>query len=118
MTSSIFATTVVACFFVVALPHVLSCPAPRVAYADGDTLVDENGRRLRRRTAQPVEVKDGIAQFEKSSEEAGRSLMESRGSRECPVPKPGGVLGELLGFHKPKGPAFERNTDRWTDEKT
>lgn len=118
MTSSIFATTVAACFFVVALPHVLSCPAPRVAYADGDTLVDENGRRLRRRTSQPVEVKDGMAQFDKSSDEAGKSLMESRGSRECPVPKPGGILGELLGFHKPKCPAPERNTNRCTDEKT
>jgi cytochrome c oxidase assembly factor 2 len=35
-TSSLFATTVFASFFVVALPHILPCPAPRLAYADGE----------------------------------------------------------------------------------
>lgn len=117
MTSSIFATTVVATFVVVALPHALPCPAPRVAYADGETLVDENGRRRRRR-AHPVDVKDGVAQFERSSEEAGRSMAEGRAQRQCPVPKPGGILGEMLGFHKPRGPAVERSTGRGVDEKT
>ena len=111
MTSSIFAITVVATFFVVALPHALPCPAPRVVYADSETLVDENGRRRRRR-AQPVAVKDGVAQFEGSSEEA-----EKR-ERQCPVPKPGGILGEMLGFHKPRAPVVERITNRGADEKT
>lgn len=118
MTSSIFATTVLVTFFVVALPHALPCPAPRVAYADGETMVDENGRRRRRRPAQPVDVRDGVAQFERSSDEAGRSMVEGREERQCPVPKPGGILGEMLGFHKPREPARERDTNRRTDEKT
>ena len=102
MTSSLFATTVVASFFVVALPHILPCPAPRVAYADGEAMVDETGRRRRRRPAQPVEIKNGIAQFERTTEEASASMMEDRSNRQCPVPKPGGILGEMLGFHQPR----------------
>lgn len=118
MTSSIFATTIAASFFVVALPHLIPCPAPRVAFADGETMVDENGRRRRRKVAEPVDVKDGVAQFERPADEAGRRAVESRAQRECPVPKPGGMLGEMLGFHKPKAPRIERDTDRQADEKT
>ena len=35
-TSSLFATTLVLSFFVVGLPHILPCPAPRTVLADGD----------------------------------------------------------------------------------
>ncbi|EAQ88107.1 hypothetical protein CHGG_04726 [Chaetomium globosum CBS 148.51] len=61
MTSSLFATTVLASFLVVALPHILPCPAPRRAYADeGDMAMQQqqgqqqNGgvvRRVRRRSS-------------------------------------------------------------------
>lgn len=103
MTSSLFATTALASFFVVALPHVLPCPAPRVAYADGEIIEDENGRRRRRRRSQTrdAEVKDGVIEFKNI---AKVDLVEndgSRGKRECPVPKPGGVVGEWMGFRKP-----------------
>ncbi|KAI1739429.1 hypothetical protein F4680DRAFT_146896 [Xylaria scruposa] len=111
MTSSLFATTVAASFLVVGLPHILPCPAPRVAYADAAS-ADGNRRRARRRSPQQTtEVKDGIAQFEsvgdsgssRSEGAAGMSAMAStapRGKRECPVPKPGGVIGEIIGFKK------------------
>ncbi|KAI0175938.1 hypothetical protein GGR52DRAFT_538743 [Hypoxylon sp. FL1284] len=118
MTSSIFATTVAVCFFVVAIPHVLPCPAPRVAYADSETAPDGT-RRRRRRRPEPAVVKDGIAQFESSSEDFERRAAAAaqktgdgaaataasgaagpRRDRECPVPKPGGVIGELMGFNK------------------
>ncbi|KAI1756453.1 hypothetical protein F4782DRAFT_482616 [Xylaria castorea] len=111
MTSSLFATTVVASFLVVGLPHILPCPAPRVAYADAAS-EDGSRRRTRRRSPQQTtEVKDGIAQF-KSVDDSGSSRNEGaaetsamtstapRGKRECPVPKPGGVIGELIGFKK------------------
>lgn len=65
-----------------------------------------------------MEVKDGVAQFERSSDEAGKSMSDGQGKRQCPVPKPGGMLGEMLGFHKPKAPAMGRDTDRRSDEKT
>ncbi|KAI0516841.1 hypothetical protein F5B22DRAFT_646577 [Xylaria bambusicola] len=114
MTSSLFATTVAASFLVVGLPHLLPCPAPRVAYADAAS-PDGSRRRSRRRSQQPTEVKDGIAQFEGVSnssgsgdEEAGTTTGEftamtstpPRGKRECPVPKPPGVIGQLMGFNK------------------
>ncbi|KAH8681343.1 hypothetical protein BX600DRAFT_505046 [Xylariales sp. PMI_506] len=98
MTSSLFATTVVASFFVVALPHMLPCPAPRVKLADSDITADGT-RRRRRRRPEPAEVKDGIAQFESSNEDFDRIANGDSPKRECPVPKPGGVIGELMGFH-------------------
>ncbi|KAI3323430.1 hypothetical protein HD806DRAFT_535255 [Xylariaceae sp. AK1471] len=110
MTSSLFATTVAASFLVVGLPHILPCPAPRVAYADSAS-PDGSRRRTRRRSPQQTtQVKDGIAQFEgvkdnssSRSEGTETSTMTGtapRGKRECPVPKPGGVIGELMGFKK------------------
>ncbi|KAI0132258.1 hypothetical protein BJ170DRAFT_238410 [Xylariales sp. AK1849] len=98
MTSSLFATTVAASFFVVALPHMLPCPAPRVKLADSETTPDGT-RRRRRRKSESAEVKDGIAQFESSGEDFERS-SEGTAKRECPVPKPGGAIGELMGFNK------------------
>ncbi|KAK1766837.1 hypothetical protein QBC33DRAFT_90757 [Phialemonium atrogriseum] len=100
MTSSLFATTVVASFFVVALPHVLPCPAPRVTYADGE-MPEGSGKRRRRRKPEITETRDGIVQFGSSTgdEESRRS---ARPRRECPVPKPGGVVGELLNLKKKK----------------
>ncbi|KJZ79271.1 hypothetical protein HIM_01422 [Hirsutella minnesotensis 3608] len=101
MTSSLFATTVVASFFVVALPHLLPCPVPRTKFADGDVVVDDNGRRRIYRRREPAETEvpragGGIVQFGQGAiEEAGDAAQRTR--RECPVPKPRGVLGEWLG---------------------
>ena len=152
MTSSLFATTVFASFFVVVLPHILPCPAPRVTLSDGQMDVAEDGtvmqpqRRRRRRRIQdeamdpaqgcpvPAEVKrgeDGMARFamvnavdavdaagarEKSTATAQGDVAEAytqsaasfapgprRATRECPVPKPGGIVGELLGFKSSGG---------------
>ncbi|QYS93830.1 hypothetical protein H0G86_001196 [Trichoderma simmonsii] len=97
MTSSLFATTVLASFFVVALPHLLPCPVPRTKYADGEIIVDENGRRKRWKR-RDVDGKDGLVQFNQTTEEEIERAAE-RMTRECPVPKPGGMLGEWLGFH-------------------
>ncbi|KAI2780832.1 hypothetical protein F4815DRAFT_116096 [Daldinia loculata] len=104
MTSSLFATTVAASFFVVTLPHILPCPAPRVTYADSEIAADGT-RRRRRRKPEPAVVKDGIVQFESPTEDLERVATETGGiatrtrkERECPVPKPGGVIGELMGF--------------------
>ena len=137
MTSSLFATTVFASFFVVVLPHVLPCPAPRVALADGQMAnADGTPKRRRRRRPQdevmvgpapvptdgavaPAQVErdaHGMARFamvspghEEAAASASRdprdttetvafSASPRRSTRECPVPKPGGIVGELLGF--------------------
>ncbi|CAI6089770.1 hypothetical protein V2G26_006780 [Clonostachys chloroleuca] len=96
MTSSLFATTVVASFFVVALPHLLPCPVPATKFADGDVMVDENGKRRVWRRKEQSDIKDGIVQFNDPGDVEGGS---QRVRRECPVPKPGGMLGDWLGFH-------------------
>lgn len=97
MTSSLFATAVAASFFVVAVPHMLPCPAPRVKYADSEVAPD--GTRRRRRRAESTEVKDGIAQFETGTE-GFENLPNTKAKRECPLPRPGGVIGNLMGFNK------------------
>jgi cytochrome c oxidase assembly factor 2 len=109
MTSSLFASTVVACFFV-ALPHMLPCPVPRTQFADGEIVVDENGRRRRfkRREGPEEEAEHGgrVVQFN----EVDGAQRTTR--RECPVPKPGGILGEWLGLHKDDDNNVRRRVDR------
>ncbi|ESZ95543.1 hypothetical protein SBOR_4072 [Sclerotinia borealis F-4128] len=133
-TSSLFAGTLFASFFVVALPHVLPCPAPRVAYADDGSgsqrprrrrrkcPVDEvgggeheegQGQRERREQLKveerQMEAKSEYKDFNaKIREEVGEErelddVEEIEGGRistkrECPVPKPGGIVGGILGF--------------------
>ncbi|KAK0715817.1 hypothetical protein B0H67DRAFT_489488 [Lasiosphaeris hirsuta] len=101
MTSSLFATTLIASFFVVTLPHILPCPAPRVVYADGE-MPDGSTKRRRRRRPEAAEAADGIVQFEATSGsgEDSTTTKPKISKRECPVPKPKGMLGEFLGFTK------------------
>lgn len=100
-TSSIFATTLFASFFVVALPHVLPCPAPRVAYADGE-LPDGTRRRRRRPKVLEKEGDPEISKDEPLVEESSADTRLDQISKskrgECPIPKPGGIVGEILGF--------------------
>ncbi|RCI09813.1 hypothetical protein L249_4178 [Ophiocordyceps polyrhachis-furcata BCC 54312] len=69
MTSSLFASTLVASFFVVALPHVLPCPVPRTKYADGEIMVDEQGRRKRWRKTEATRTDQGMVQFDQPAGE-------------------------------------------------
>ena len=98
-TSSLFAPTLVLSFFVVALPHILPCPAPRVVVLADGAMVDANGRRRRRRNPEEAEPKNGIVHFGDMGDEKDVPAVSKR---ECPIPKPGGVVGELLGFTKVK----------------
>ncbi|KAF4513632.1 hypothetical protein G6O67_000880 [Ophiocordyceps sinensis] len=110
MTSSLFATTVVASFFVVALPHVLPCPVPRTRFADGEVIVDDNGRRKRWKKIEAPESKNAIVQFGQPTDD-GSCDATGQTRRECPVPKPGGILGEWLGF-RPKNDETGKRADR------
>lgn len=90
------------------MPHILPCPAPRVEFADAEFEYSEDGRRRRRRRRPPEPVADvsgGDESFGGVEEEEAldaRDEMELRRKKahECPVPKPGGVIGEVLGFRK------------------
>ncbi|KAL2169288.1 hypothetical protein VTG60DRAFT_6291 [Thermothelomyces hinnuleus] len=125
MTSSLFATTVLASFLVVALPHILPCPAParRVYYADDGGEEEGGMSRVRAKARRTRAVRDeaegggsespadqdgtagiGVVEFrpgtgeDEGSSRGRRAKGRGRG-RECPVPKPGGMLGEWLGFN-------------------
>ena len=123
MTSSLFATTVLASFLVVALPHALPCPAPRRALADaGDPAsTDPNAcpRRRRRSRIDDVAVpgsEEGSDVVEFSGggcegKKCATTAAARRRQRECPVPKPGGILGEWLGFNKPTTTTNPTNTE-------
>lgn len=115
LTSSLFATTLFFSFFVVSLPHVLPCPAPRVAFADGESPDGQPQRRRRRRKCvenEGEQRKEGSAVDESSDEGESTIMARIQGpkpKRECPVPKPGGMVGELLGF-KPSSDGDEKRS--------
>lgn len=79
------------------MPHILPCPAPRVVFADAE-ISKEGRRRGIRRTASGVEIEEA---FEEDMQEAAddREMLTKR-AHGCPVPKPSGVMGEVLGFAK------------------
>lgn len=89
------------------MPHILPCPAPRVEFADADFEYSEDGRRRRKRgrPREPaVDVSGGDESFGGLQEGAlntGDEMeLRRKKAHECPVPKPGGVVGEVLGFRK------------------
>jgi cytochrome c oxidase assembly factor 2 len=110
LTSSLFATTLFASFFVVALPHVLPCPAPRVLYADDGTPIPRKRRRrpavcLNENNENRNEEKDVLGSGAEEVEVEGENMEGGKriAKRECPVPKPPGILGEILGFKSSTG---------------
>lgn len=92
-------------FLVVGLPHVLPCPVPRTSFADSE--MTEDGRRRRKRRTSPQEGttnKTEAAQAAKNetgiktTEPISEAEMMREQSRECPVPKPTGIIGRVFGF--------------------
>lgn len=110
-TTSLFAATLFASFLIVGMPHMFPCPAPRRTFADSETIMTPDGQqRIRRRrrkqnNEQSTEsefslprsrqLEDAAAEFQHMDEEARRL---TRMGRECPVPKPRGIVGQILGF--------------------
>jgi cytochrome c oxidase assembly factor 2 len=104
LTTSLFGTTLLACFAVVGLPHLIPCPAPRRAYADGE-MPDERSQRRRRKA---LNQSNSPGSSEELSAEGVETLRQRKKSRECPVPKPGGLVGTVLGFRHEDEPITER----------
>jgi len=101
MTTSLFTTTLAISFLVVGLPHIMPCPVDPRQRADGPmemVVVDENGRRRRLRRKMNLEAEEPILspETEEMSEDEIEA-MQTRG-RECPVPKPGAIIGQVLGL--------------------
>ncbi|KAJ0425515.1 hypothetical protein BJY00DRAFT_274418 [Aspergillus carlsbadensis] len=114
-TTGLFAGTLLASLMVVGIPHVFPCPAPRRTFADSEMIMTADGqqiqrvRRKRRKDAEmtaqeesmpartPFVSEEEVSTFLQLEEEAA---LLSKPGRECPVPKPTGILGDLLGFSK------------------
>lgn len=100
MTTSLFGTTLAVSFLVVGMPHILPCPAPRTIYADSDLTEDGQPRRRRRRVDSRTAEQDSakaMVVVENTVEQREAQVMMER-SHECPVPKPSGLIGQILGF--------------------
>lgn len=125
-TTGLFAGTLLASLLVVGMPHLFPCPAPRRTLADSEMMVTADGQqvpRIRRRRRKDIEsdtdgprpenptpsgaVDDDVSTFFEMEEEAQKL---TRVTRECPVPKPKGFLGELLGFRNAQGNGQAQST--------
>ncbi len=88
-TSTLFTATLAVSFLVVALPHLLPCPVDRRQFAD--TQIDADGK-MRRRKKRDASANGLSSTANLEIDEDGRR------KRECPVPKPGGLVGQIMGF--------------------
>lgn len=108
MTTSLFTTTLAVSFLVVGIPHILPCPVNSKQFADsesGDFDTKRPRRLVKKRLRQLEDESDpdlqiGSDRNDRRQDDSSLSDMERARRRECPVPKPGGLIGEVLGFRK------------------
>lgn len=94
-TGTLFTTTLAISFAVVALPHLLPCPVDRRQFADSYETPD--GRIIRRKRKKiGEETRDGKENGESIPD--ADPLADTKPQRECPVPKPGALVGQIMGF--------------------
>jgi cytochrome c oxidase assembly factor 2 len=100
MTLSLFTSTLAISFLVVGLPHVIPCPADinKHVYADGEMPGLPAGARRRRRRRSTDDEKEPAAASDHYDQ--GAAVRLDKKERECPVPKPSGLVGQLLGFDR------------------
>ena len=119
-TSTLFAGTLLASFIVVGIPHIFPCPVPRRNYADTERqLVDGDGGPMANmkldqtrptKRASASQTGDKKASSVREEAELFRQLQQEaemleKEARECPVPKPKGFIGQILGFdNRRQGP--------------
>lgn len=101
MTTSLFTTTLMVSFLVVAAPHLIPCPVdPRTLTDSADPTGQIRRRRRRQRT--PSEPESETCNDVLSDERRRQALLDDKLAvrRECPVPKPGGLIGTVLGVRE------------------
>lgn len=101
-TTSLLGTTLLVSFLVVGMPHIIPCPAPRLAFAEGEqiSISEEGGGRRRRRRRKADQGEEESISEEESVTLLGQRKASIKKARECPVPKPMGIIGSLLGSGK------------------
>ena len=103
------------------MPHIIPCPAPRVKFADSELEVLEDGSRRRRRRTTEGADGGGVGIDEEKQmrlyvSEEEKAVMRKR-AHECPVPKPPGAIGRVLGF-KNEEDAAEQSRSRTESQET
>ncbi|KAM0722845.1 hypothetical protein Q7P37_001043 [Cladosporium fusiforme] len=104
-TGVLFTSTLAICFLVVGAPHILPCPVNPKQFAD--TIEGPDGQPMKRRKRRKQPTDDASSEGEGADSMVEDAIMaENRRKRECPVPKPGGLVGQVMGFkehekHKP-----------------
>ncbi|KAI4117751.1 MAG: hypothetical protein LQ345_002080 [Seirophora villosa] len=104
-TTSLFGLTLAASFLVVGMPHIVPCPVPRTQFADTEITEDGKRRRRRRISVENPDAESSVSPSHTTVEQDVAMTEEERDAltkkaHECPVPKPGGRIGEMLGFMK------------------
>ena len=92
-------------FLVVAAPHLFPCPVDPRTLTDSADPTGQNRKRRRRRSPE-----DETCNNVMSSERRRKQLIEEKlaAKRECPVPKPGGLIGQVLGVQNEEEDKEER----------
>lgn len=84
------------------MPHIIPCPASRIAFAEGEqNFSSEDGHRRRRRRSEDQGQEVGMSEEEIVKLQDQRKELIKR-TRKCPVPKPMGIIGGVLGSGKGK----------------
>lgn len=102
-TGALFSGTLAVCFLVVGAPHILPCPVNPKQFAD--TIEGPDGQPIKRRRRRK-DVTENASSEGETAEAYDALMAETKRKRECPVPKPGGLVGQVMGFkeqesHKP-----------------
>lgn len=106
MTTSLFTTTLMVSFLVVAAPHLIPCPVDPRTLADSADPTAQHRLRRRLWRRESSDSLDGETCNTVLSEERRRQTqIEDKLSarRECPVPKPRGLIGTVLGVGEEEG---------------
>ena len=89
---SLFTTCLTISFLVVGAPHILPCPVDRRQFAEDGS--GEPRKRRRRKT---------VADTETETAPDSNNLLDMQDvsrHRECPVPKPGGLIAQVMGLRQ------------------
>lgn len=104
-TGTLFTTTLAVSFLVVALPHLLPCPVDRRQFADSYETPDGRIMRRRRKRTGDADADEVVRDGEDTTiVTAATDGNGGRPKRECPMPKPGGLMGQMMGFKEATPP--------------
>jgi cytochrome c oxidase assembly factor 2 len=119
LTTTLFTGTLAVSFLVVGMPHLLPCPVQPRAFADGPIPGDEQQQKRRRRRRKASEETETSTGGEEQVDALAHMQMESGRKRECPVPKPGGLVGQIMGFpaRKEEGGAAVVRIEKFSDRR-